>query len=120
MKILSKNKTKKYMNMIHWLRFRGWFDENSDEKEIYKLLPLEIKKDLLKYFEENNVENTYYWPKETRDFWKIFQPVKIFTRKILDINKEINKIQEDLIKDYSKAKGMDTDNNNRFFNALFL
>ena len=85
---MFKTYQQKLKRMIHWLRIRGWLgDFNIGELKVKEILPYVVSKKLLDAFEKNEIETTHYWPKETNEFWDMFQPVKKYIESVIRIKK---------------------------------
>ena len=82
------------MRMLHWLRTRGWFDFNTGESKVKDILPYVVGKKLLDAFEEKEIKTTSYWPKETNEFWDMFQPVKKYIESVVRIEKAIETLEK--------------------------
>ena len=91
---MFKTHQQRLMKMLHWLRIRGWFDFNIGELKVKEILPYIVGKKLLDAFEEKEIETTYYWPKETNEFWDMFQPVKKYIESVVRIKKAIETLKK--------------------------
>ena len=85
----------KLERMIHWLRIRGWLgDFNIEESKVKEILPYIVREILLITFEEKEIETTHYWPKETNEFYDMFQPVKKYIESVVKIKKAISTLRK--------------------------
>ena len=91
---MFKTYQQRLMKMLHWLRIRGWFNFSIRESEVKEILPYIIGKKLLDDFEKKEIETTYYWPKETNEFWDMFQPVKKYIESVIRIKKAIETLEK--------------------------
>ena len=91
---MFKTHQQRLMKMLHWLRIRGWFDFNTGELKVKGILPHVVGKKLLDAFEEKEIETTHYWPKETNEFWDMFQPVKKYIESVFKIKKAIRTLEK--------------------------
>uniref|UniRef100_A0A6M3XHZ8 Uncharacterized protein n=1 Tax=viral metagenome TaxID=1070528 RepID=A0A6M3XHZ8_9ZZZZ len=91
---MFKTHQQKLKKMLHWLRTRGWFDFNIGELKVEEILPHIVGKKLLDIFEEKEIETTSYWPKETNEFWNMFQPVKKYIESMVGIKKAIETLEK--------------------------
>ena len=92
---MFKTHQQKLERMIRWLRIRGWLgDFNIEESKVKEILPYIVREILLITFEEKEIETTHYWPKETNEFWDMFQPVKKYIESVFKIKKAIRTLEK--------------------------
>ena len=87
---MFKTKYQRTISMLRWLRTRLWFDEDIPEYKAEELIPLEIKRKLLKVFEKDKIDITHDWPPEANQFWDMFQSVKEYLEEAARIEKKID------------------------------